>query len=95
MTRLNVLERPECIWNVDETNLFIEAQRTTVVARSGEKCSRVTATSGREAFTIEAAISAAGDLMDPLVVSRENTLWSTGDMMQHLQDASQSVIVAG
>ena len=39
-----------------------------IVAPKGQKASRVTATSGREAFTIEAAISAAGDVLEPLVV---------------------------
>ena len=82
------------MWNVDESNLYIDAQREKVnisaktfvyfsltlnyhdfarlflqvVAPRGEKASRVTATSGREAFTIEAAISAAGDVLEPLVV---------------------------
>ena len=39
-----------------------------IVAPRGEKASRVTATSGREAFTIEAAVSAAGDILEPLVL---------------------------
>ena len=39
-----------------------------VVAPIGEKCSRVTATSGREAYTIEAAICADGKAFDPMVV---------------------------
>ena len=39
-----------------------------IVAPRGERASRVTATSGREAFTVEAAISAARDVLEPLVV---------------------------
>ena len=30
MQELGILDRPECLWNVDETNLCIEAQQTRV-----------------------------------------------------------------
>ena len=66
--RLQIEDRPECWWNVDETNLFIDAQRTKVVAPKGEKASRTTATSGREAITVMAGISAAAEVCPPLLV---------------------------
>lgn len=30
LEKLGIAHRPECIWNVDETNLFIEPQRSKV-----------------------------------------------------------------
>ena len=30
VAQLGILERPECLWNVDETNLYIEAQNSKV-----------------------------------------------------------------
>ena len=30
LEKLGITNRPECIWNVDETNLFIEPQRAKV-----------------------------------------------------------------
>lgn len=67
-TRLNILDRGECIWNVDETNLYLDPKQTRVVAPRGEKASRTTATSGREAITVLAGISAAGETLPPFVI---------------------------
>ena len=66
--QLEIRDRPECVWNVDETNLMIDAQKTKVVAEKGTKASRVTATSGREGITVMAGISAAGDKFPPLII---------------------------
>ena len=60
---LQIEDRPECWWNVNETNLYIDAQRT-----KGEKASRTTTISGREAITVMAGISAAAEICPPLLV---------------------------
>ena len=61
-------DRPECIWNVDETNLFTDPCKTKVVAPKGKKAARVTATSGRQAYTVMAGISAAQEKLAPLII---------------------------
>ena len=66
--QLQIRDRPECIWNVDETNLFTDPQRTKVVAERGSKASRITATCGREAITVMAGISAGGEKLPPLII---------------------------
>ena len=65
---LGIQQRPECIWNTDDSSLFTDAQRTKCISHKGDKASRVTATSGREAVTVMAAISAAGEKRPPFAV---------------------------
>ena len=67
-SRLNILQRPECFWNLDETNLCLDPSRTKVIAPKGKRASRITATSGREHVTVLAAVSAAGDKLPPFIV---------------------------
>ena len=68
MERLKISNRPECVFNVDETNLYIDPKQTRVVAPRGEKASRTTATSGREALTVMAGICANGEALPPLII---------------------------
>ena len=66
--RLNLTGRPMCVWNLDETNVCVDAKTTKIVAPKGEKAARVTATSGRENHTVMTAVSADGDVYPPLIV---------------------------
>lgn len=75
--RLNLESRPDCIWNVDETSLYHDPSKTKVIGPTGQKLSRITATSGRESTTVMAAISAYGDLLPPLIVFKGKNLQST------------------
>ena len=68
MTKLKIENRLECVWNIDETNLFIDPSRSKVVATRGQKASRTTATSGREATTVMAGISAAGEKLPTMII---------------------------
>ena len=73
---LGIKNRPECIWNIDESNLFLEAQRTKVIAPKGKKASRATATSGREAITVMAGISADQNVLPPFIVFKGKYIMS-------------------
>ena len=73
---LNINDRPECVWNIDESNLFLEAQRSKVIAPKGKKASRTTATSGREAVTVMAGISADQTVLPPFIVFKGKYLMS-------------------
>lgn len=68
LEKLHITKRPECLFNVDETNLYTDPKQTRVVAPRGEKASRITSTSGREALTVMAGISANGEALPPLIV---------------------------
>ena len=46
----------------------MEPNKTRVVAPKGQKAARVTATSGREAYTVMAAVNAAGEKDPPLII---------------------------
>ena len=56
------------MWNIDETNLHIDQQRTQVIFPVGVKASRKTAISGRDAFSVMAGISADGHKLPPLII---------------------------
>ena len=66
--RLNVADRPECFWNLDETSMCTDPSKTKVIAPKGEKAARITATSGRENITVLAAVSASGDKTSPFII---------------------------
>lgn len=77
MQGLQLHGRPECIWNIDETCLFIDPSKTRVIAPVGEKASRVTSTSGREATTIMAGISASGEKLPPFILFKGKKFWTS------------------
>ena len=74
MRKLAIFDRPDCVFNVDETNLTPEPLRTKVVANKGKKASRLTATSGRDSISVMAAISADGHALPPLIIFKGNIL---------------------
>ena len=61
LKQFNFQDRLECLWNVDETNLYTDPQKTRVVAEQSSKASHVSTASGRKAITVMAGISAAGE----------------------------------
>ena len=65
---MNIENCPEYLWNVDETKLYTDPQKTRVVAERGSKASRVSATSGRKAIMVMAGISAVGEKLAPLII---------------------------
>ncbi len=77
MKRLSIINRPECVWNVDETSLFTDPRLVKVVAPKGIKASRTTSTSGREAITVMAGISAAGECLPPLIIFKGKNIQNT------------------
>ena len=75
--RLQLLNQPECICNIDETRLSIDPLKTKIISPVGQKASRVTSTSGREATTITAGISAAGEKLPPFILFKGKKFWTT------------------
>lgn len=75
--RLNIKMKPNHIWNLDETSLFHDPTRLKVVGAKGQKVSRVTHGSGREATSILACICANGEALPPLVIFTGKNMHST------------------
>lgn len=77
MEHLKIADRPECIWNIDETSFFTDPRQVKVIAPKGQKTFRTQATLGREAITVMAAIPGAGDLDPPLIIFKGKYIQST------------------
>lgn len=75
LTELNLEDKPQCIWNLDESSLSIDPSRTKVVGEKGQSSSRVTSTSGRENTTFVLAASAAGQRAPPLIIYKGKNMW--------------------
>jgi len=64
MKTLNVEERPECVWNVDE-GIYDPSKEIISV---GQKTGKITPRNSKEVYSIQAAVSAAGDVVKPLIL---------------------------
>jgi len=78
MERLNLVDKPGNIFNLDETAFFIDPSRGKVVAGtgSGGTC-RITSGPGRQCFSVMACISADGAAQPPLVIFPAKHLYSS------------------
>lgn len=72
---LNLFERPQFIWNLDETSLCLDPTRTKVVGKMNKPCSRTTHGSGKENITVLAGASANGKKLPPLIVFKGKFVW--------------------
>lgn len=64
----DLLDKPKCIWNANETSLNHDPGITKIVARKGDAAKRQTAGSGRENTTILACGNADGQMMPPAIL---------------------------
>ena len=67
LEKLQILHRPECIWNVGETKLVFDVHEMGAGAAHSQKVN-IKDTSNREAITVMAGISAAGRKLPPLII---------------------------
>lgn len=68
LTRLNLFDRPECIWNLDESGFPLDPTMSETVSLQGQKVVKIIAGYGRDNITVLAACNAAGTGIDPLIV---------------------------
>lgn len=74
MTRLDLLDKPSHIFNLDETCFFLDPSRGKVVsATGGGRKTRVTSGPGRQSFSAMDCISAEGTAQPPLIISPGKT----------------------
>jgi hypothetical protein len=78
MNRLALHDKPEQVFNLDESAFFVDPSRVKVVSATGASdVHRITTGPGRQCFTVMACVSAAGGALPPLVVFPAKNLHST------------------
>ena len=75
--KLGLQDRPEQIWNVDESGMPHEPNKCKVISRRGQKTLQVIPGSDRENTTVLAACSAAGKAFPPMIVHSGKQVQST------------------
>lgn len=73
MTQLSIHDKPENIWNCDETGKQFEHQPVRVLAEKGAKSVVGRASPGRTNITVMACVSASGKQMPPLFIVKGKT----------------------
>lgn len=68
-------ERPNSIWNADETAFNYDPRSTKVVTAIGEIAQRQTGGSGRKTTTVLACVNANGSKMPPMILHKGKRLW--------------------
>lgn len=75
ITKLGLQNKPENIWNLDETSFCTDPSKTKVVGGKNLSCTRTVSTSGRENITVLMAASALGDKVPPLIIFKGKNMW--------------------
>lgn len=75
LVELNLEDKPNQIWNLDESSLSIDPSKSRIVGERGESSSRVISTSGRENTTFVLAANAAGGRAPPLIIFKAKNIW--------------------
>lgn len=72
---LDLHDKPNHIWNMDETSLCMDPSKTKVVGEKGKPSTRVISGPGRENTTILSTVNAAGEKAPPLVIYKGKFVW--------------------
>ena len=73
----NLFDKPQHIWNCDESGFPSDPKKVKVVSVRGKTAYRVTAGAGRENTTTLAVANAAGKALPPLIVFQGKNCQST------------------
>ena len=68
-----LLDKPERLWNMDETGLQLDVKPKKVVAKKGSKHLHSRTSGNRESLTIIACVNAAGQTVPPHVIVKGKT----------------------
>lgn len=75
LTDLNLLDKPERIWNLDESSFSVYPRKSKIVGGVGFPALRTTSTSGRDNTTVLVMCNAAGGKAPPLIVFKGVNIW--------------------
>lgn len=73
VVNLDLQEKPENIWNCDETGKQLEHTPVNVIARRGSKSVVGRTGNDRSNITIMACVNATGDSMPPMLIVKGKT----------------------
>lgn len=73
---LGIENRPECIWNLDETSFCHDPSRVKVVGQKGVAATRTISSPGRDNTSVLMAASADGEKAPPLIIFKGKNVWS-------------------
>ncbi|KAJ3619046.1 hypothetical protein MTP99_005835 [Tenebrio molitor] len=77
IAELNINDKPEQVWNLDETSVSHDPKKTKVVGAKGKPSSRTTSGPGRENTTVLSAVSASATKAPPLIVFKGKNVWDS------------------
>lgn len=75
--QLGIEDRPECIYNLDETGFPTDPTKVKSIGTKGAKTVRLTHGANRENITVLATCCADGSCLDPLIVFKGKRMQST------------------
>lgn len=77
LTSLNLHDKPQQIFNLDETSFSTDPTRIKGVTGKGQKAHRIIQGSGKENISVLGCVSADGRLLPPLIIFKGQNLWSS------------------
>jgi len=77
VTRLGLSERPDLIWNCDESGLPSEPKKCKVISLKGQPTLQIVTGSDRDNTTVLAATSASGKVLPPLIIFQGKQVQTT------------------
>ena len=95
MDRLGIADRPECLYNCDESGFPSDQSRIKHVGPVGEKTVQVTCGANRENTTVLAVCCANGLALDPLIIFRGKNIQSTWKGDKSLKNTFYAVSESG
>ena len=79
--KLGIEDRPDLIWNSDESGLPSEPKKCKVISLKGQKTLQIVTGSDRDNTTVLAAVSTSGKTFPPLIIFQgkqvQTTWWTT------------------
>ena len=95
MDRLQISDRPECLWNLDETCFPLDPSKPKTIGSIGSKTVRLTCGSNRENITVLGICSADGSAMDPIIVFKGKNMQTSWVGSNALPDTQYAVTDSG
>ena len=83
---MGILDRPDLIWNSDESGLPHDPKKCKVVSLKGQKTMQIVTGSDRDNTTVLAAVSASGAVLPPLIIfqgKQVQTTWRPSTAANH------------
>ena len=93
--QLGIEDRPECIYNLDETGFPTDPTKVKSIGTKGAKTVRLTHGANRENITVLATCCADGNCLDPLIVFKGKRMQSTWVGENALMETQYAVSESG